>query len=104
MEQKEKAYEELLDELDDGNHRYSFFRRFIESFHPDPRILVQMKCLEKFKWEISKEIGREITWNEASFLWVQDGYAEIFADVYDPDDPCVCRIYETTLRKQGRLK
>ena len=96
---KESQYDKLLDELDDGHHQYSFFRKYIESSHPDPRVLVQMKCIEKLRWELSEERGSEISWTDISNIWVEEGYAKAFADVYNSDDPCICRIYDNTLRK-----
>lgn len=98
------AYDRLLDELDDGNHKYSLFRTYVESLKPEPRILVQMKCIEKFKWEISEEAGREIDWTEATLRWVEDGYAKAFAKAYDEKLPCCCDTYRRTLELQGRLR
>jgi len=49
----------------------------------DDRFMIQMKCIEIFKYEEGKRQQKHIDWNEASFLWVDRGYAKRFAEVYD---------------------
>lgn len=48
----------------------------------DSRTLIQLKCIEKFKYERSKAWGRDIGWNEAYQLWEKEGFAERFAKHY----------------------
>ena len=48
----------------------------------DPRSLIQLKCLEVFKFERSRVEKREIGWDEAMDLWVKEGYAERFDGIY----------------------
>lgn len=104
MECSLESYYKLLDELDDGSRDYSFFRKFVEASHPDPKVLVQMKCIEKFKWEISEKAGYEIGWNESCHIWAAEGYAKIFSEVYDAKNPCVQTTYAATMEKFRSLK
>ena len=43
------------------------------------REILQIKCIEKFKYERSEAAGREILWNEAFELWIEEGRADAFA-------------------------
>jgi hypothetical protein len=59
----------------------------------DPRALVQMECVERYKWLLSEELRRDVGWSGAWDSWVSEGYAESFGRVYDsldnPDSlPC----------------
>ena len=61
-------------------------KEFLVSAHPSPRLLMQMKCVEKFKSTLAKETNRkvkEIEWAEAMTEWVARGYALKFASIYD---------------------
>ena len=46
------------------------------------RTLIQLKCIEKYKYEISNYQKRDIGWEETFQRWVEDGHAEKFAEVY----------------------
>jgi hypothetical protein len=49
------------------------------------RLLIQVKCLEKFKYERSEKEKRDIGGAEAWRLWVDEGFAKKFADVWNED-------------------
>ena len=57
----------------------------METLHPEPIILVQLKCMEKFKWEKSEELGKELGWNEAGILWEEEGWAKAFRKEFNED-------------------
>jgi hypothetical protein len=45
-----------------------------------------MKCVEKFKKVIAKEMDKDkddISWSEAMAVWIERGYAVKFSDLYD---------------------
>jgi len=44
--------------------------------------MIQIKCIEKLKYERSKAIGRDIGWNEAHEIWIREGCAQEFARLY----------------------
>ena len=48
----------------------------------DVRFLIQMKCVEKYRYEISRELDHPVDWNEAYQRWIDEGYAKKFADEY----------------------
>lgn len=51
----------------------------------DPRNIIQIKCIEKYKYDRSKQLDHDIEWTQATKEWINFGYAERFADVYDVD-------------------
>lgn len=46
------------------------------------RFLIQAKCVEKYRYEINKDLQKPLTWNEAYLKWIDGGYAQKFADEY----------------------
>lgn len=92
-----KNYECMLDDL---CHEYCrndvecILKKFLVSLHPSPRLLLQLKCMEKFKWEINQNQKEDIGWNETIDRWNEEGYAEMFAKIYEEnDDPSYKKIY-----------
>jgi len=81
----EKRFKQLINELIDDHCScdYCFLKTFIESLHPEPFVLVQLKCIEMFKWDESKVAGQDIGWNEAGMRWATNGYAAAFREVFD---------------------
>ena len=65
--------------------KYCLLKEIIVCSHDSPRFLVQLKCVEKFKYEESQRRGKDIGWDEAHLEWVSLGYAKKFADLYDED-------------------
>ena len=53
--------------------------------HSDSRFLVQLKCIEKFKFVLSETAKGDVGWDVAHMEWVDRGYAKRFADVYNED-------------------
>ncbi len=93
----QKRFCELLEQLVEGkcNCDYCFLKIYFETIHPDPRVLMQMKCVEKFKWEQSEKIGKDIGWEEACFLWVDLKWAAAFNKVFNEDLP-ISELYDLT--------
>jgi hypothetical protein len=46
------------------------------------REILQIKCVEKFKYERSERESRAIDWQEAFDLWITEGFAEAFAQAF----------------------
>ena len=42
---------------------------------------MQMKCVEKFKYEKHADIN----WSEAFTMWINEGFAKLFGDYYNED-------------------
>jgi hypothetical protein len=95
-----KRFKEILDELvcDQCDHEYCFLKKFIESLHPEPIVLRQLKCIEMFKWEKNKDIDKEMGWNDAANLWASDGYASAFRKIYD-EDLSIREVYKRTIEE-----
>ena len=65
---------------------------------PDHRILVQIFCIDKFKYEECCNIGGDMVREVAAFLWVDRGHAKRFFEVYDEN----LSMTETYERVMGR--
>ena len=81
-------YKSLVEEFSDccpNKEKYCTLREFILQLAKDPRLLVQIKCIEKYKWSLSKEVGKDIGWNGAGEAWVEKGLAKRFSELYNED-------------------
>ena len=87
MRQQEKAeYRRLLEEIGEDyccqKDKYCIFKEFLISAHPSKRLLVQLKCVDKWKFESSEQEHGDIGWDKAMSSWMSEGYAEAFAEAY----------------------
>jgi hypothetical protein len=48
----------------------------------DIRTMMQIKCIEKLKYERSCAAGRDIGWGETYDIWIREGYADAFAKLH----------------------
>jgi hypothetical protein len=83
---EKKEYRDLLEDICSEYcepKRYCILKEFLVSSHPSHRLLAQLKCVDKVKFEESKKIEKDIGWTEALKIWVDDGYAKKFAEVYE---------------------
>lgn len=96
-----KKFIEICNEITetcDCKNGYCFYRQLVESQKPSIRLLVQLECIEKYKYEQSEKLGKDIGHSNAAMLWVEEGLAKAFADVYD-EDLTIKQIYKLTLEK-----
>jgi len=79
-------YASLIMELipTDCDCGYCFLKFYLSHCHPDRRMLIQLKCIEKFKWERSEQNSQNCGWQAAIMAWADEGYAKAFADCYSP--------------------
>jgi len=98
-----KRFHEIIEELvcDNCTSEYCFLKKFIESLHPSPIVLIQFKCIERFKWEESERENKALDWNEAAFMWSDNGYATAFRKVFD-EDLTVREIYSRTMNEMKK--
>ena len=77
-------YEEALQELscDECSKAYCFLKFVLKHHQVDRRVLVQLKCIEKFKYEESFVEGRDLGEEESTFRWIDNGYAKAFSEVF----------------------
>ena len=87
MRQVDKVeYRRLLDEIGEDYcpaGAYCIFKEFLISFHPSRRLLVQLKAMDKFKFIKSKDASKDIGWETTMQMWIEEGHAKKFAEVYD---------------------
>jgi len=98
----QKKYGEMLDDIcseycPKGKH--CVLKLFMLSAHTDPRILIQMKCVEKYKYEINKNQEDEMSWEEAWLSWIENGYSEKFANEYE-EELSYTKIYKEIMRDE----
>jgi hypothetical protein len=75
---------------------WCILKEILKSTRNDPRFIVQLKCIEHFKWTESETAGHDIGWQQAQMEWVERGYAEAFAQFYD-EELTAEQIYEMIL-------
>jgi len=64
-----------------GDNGHCILRDLVALMGLNDKLLEQYKCIEIFKFE--RRIGGEDNgWAEASKLWVDEGYAKRFSEVY----------------------
>ena len=98
-----KEYKNMLNDIcsDYCSEENCILKEFLISAHTSPRLLMQMKCVEKFKKVIATKNNKnikDITWGEAMTVWIDEGYAKKFASLYS--EQCKFRdIYKKTMLK-----
>jgi len=94
-----QEYREMLEDICleycKKNH-YCILKEFLVSSHPSPRLLMQLKCIDKYKFERSKEDDDDLGWQRAMEEWVECGYAVKFAEVWD-ERKSFTKIYKETM-------
>ena len=65
-----------------GCREYCPVKEYILGQPIDDRTLEQLKCVEKFKWDVNKERKEDMGWDAAWRLWVSMGYHNVFREVY----------------------
>jgi len=76
---------------------YCFVKEFLShSIGQDPRTLIQIKLIEKFKFERSRDSNKDIGWDGAFKDWIEMGYATKFAKLYD-EEKSVVKLYKEIL-------
>lgn len=80
--------------------KYCLLKEILLCSHNSPRFLVQLKCIEMAKYELSQEAGNDIGWETAHIEWVSKGWAKIFAEIYtENEDLPATQIYKKIKEK-----
>jgi len=107
MRQQDKVeYRRLLDEIGSDyckGNPYCLFKEFLVSTHPSRRLLVQLKCVDKAKFEWSEKAGKDIGWDETLKKWMADGFALKFSSSYS-DNKSVRDIFREVTKSQENGK
>ena len=96
-----KEYRDMLEDICEEyceKGKYCILKEFLVSSHSSPRLLMQLKLIDKFKFERSKKNDKDIGWASAMELWVEEGYAEKFANVYT-EAKSFKKIYKEVMEK-----
>ena len=64
---------------------YCFLKTFLEIIHPEPKVLIQLKCLDFFKWDMNQESSEELDMNDVAIVWAEKGWAKVFSEVFAED-------------------
>ena len=84
------GYAKLLDEACKDScpkqcGEYCFLKEIVLSTQSfDPRAIFQIKLLEIYKFNKSKELKKDIGMDRAWELWIEEGHAKLFGDIYNP--------------------
>ncbi len=98
-------YRRLLDDIGEEYCKkgtYCIFKEFLIAAHPSKRLLVQLKCCDRHKFEQSEKAGADIGWQKTMELWVSEGYATYFAEAYS-EERSSKEIYNLTM-ELSRIK
>jgi DhnA family fructose-bisphosphate aldolase class Ia len=79
---KERVREVVTEIANCSATHYCTLKEILCRYQERTREILQIKCIEKFKYERSEAAGREIHWNEAFEMWIEDGRADAFARHY----------------------
>lgn len=82
----QKEYKELLEDICSEYCKpghYCILKEFLVASHTSPRLLTQLKCVDKFKFEESDKAKKDVGWAKAMERWVEEGWAKKFADAYE---------------------
>lgn len=80
---------------------YCFLKSFIESLHPEPIVLYQLKCLDMFKWDMNLESDDELDMNDIAIKWAEEGWAQAFREEFD-EKLSVKEIYKRVKNKLNK--
>ena len=97
-----KGYKQLLNDVcEDCKQDYCILKDLLLTAHTfDERFLVQLKCVEIYKYEESKTEDKDIGWSDAFMQWADKGFAKKFADLYDEDSELTPRqLYNKIIAK-----
>ena len=86
MEPRPVPIKNLIDQIvpEECKGRYCILKQICSSlFGSNPRELYQLKCVEILKWELNVDKDYEIDISEVWTVWIGDGYASAFADIYN---------------------
>lgn len=83
-----KEYRALLDDIcteDCPADHECILKEFLVSSHPSPRLLIQLKCIDRYKKLCENIDCKKMPWSDAMERWVKSGKAKKFAEVYKED-------------------
>jgi len=98
MDSNEKTHQKVIEDICDECSRYCILKEILVKVGMGDRELIQLKCIEKFKYERGIEEQRDIKWDGAFKQWTEKGYAEIFDELYK-DGMKVSEVYKMVIER-----
>jgi hypothetical protein len=86
--QDKAEYRRFLDDIGEDYCKpgcYCLLKEVLMSIHPSKRTLIQLKIIDRIKLERSHKEGKDIGWEGALKVWVEEGLAKKFAEVYSDE-------------------
>ena len=77
-----EVLEDVLQACCPNPRGYCILKEMITHNGSADRTLVQLKCIEIFKYERSRQEGKDIGWEGAHKAWVEEGFAKKFSEIY----------------------
>ncbi|MFA4952872.1 MAG: hypothetical protein WC584_01470 [Candidatus Pacearchaeota archaeon] len=81
-----RTHREIIEDVccdENCEGKYCILKEIVLLSDRGDRFLEQTKCVERFKYERSNLLGRDIGWEEAHKIWIQEGFAQKFAELYE---------------------
>lgn len=94
-----KKIEEVVKPYCDS--KWCLLKEMLVCSHTDPRLFIQLKCVEHFKFEESEKAGKDIGWDVAHCEWVARGHAKSFAEHYN-EDLTAEQVYEKVINSSKK--
>jgi len=83
-----KTHREVIEDICECRERYCTLKEILMQTGLGSSQLEQIKCIEKFKYDESAKENMDIGWDLAAKRWVDEGYAQIFDEVYKEGMKC----------------
>jgi len=77
---KKATIEDIRSTCDCATIKYCPLEKLLE--YMADRLAEQYKCIDVLKDKQSRKAGKDIGWHKACEIWVEEGYAKAFADVW----------------------
>lgn len=78
-------YKEILEDIcqeEECTNKNCILKDILINLHTSPRLLMQLRCVGRFK-KLQENIRcKEMSWAEVMTIWVETGKAERFSEVY----------------------
>ena len=95
-----KTHREVIEDICECRERYCTLKEILMQTGLGSSQLEQIKCIEKFKYDESAKENMDIGWDLAAKRWVDEGYAQIFDEVYMEGMKCN-EIYRLVRKAMG---
>jgi len=102
MQRKPAVDSNFLEEICDGCNECCL-RKEISSRIYNERFLVQMRCVDDYKWVLGEEFEREVDSEEALKLWIKRGYAQAFAEIWEGNQSANIRHWDLFVKLGERV-